>query len=581
MSMEAVESKTVRVNAGPSPAGIEGWSANRSSILLVLLTLACLLPFAGRAFHVDDPLFLWAAQHITKEPLNPYGFQLIWDTGRVGMAEVTKNPPLACYYAAVVGAISGWSELAMHLGFLLPTLALVLGVYRLARRFTTLPLVAALAALLTPGLLVSASSVMCDTPMLALWVWAAIFWIEGLTPARPPYLVLSGLLIAGSALTKYFGVSLIPLLAIYAFARQRKLGTWVWYLLIPVAALAGFQLWTRSLYGQGLFLGAARFSASERSAIDQGSLLVKGLVGLSFAGGCALSALTLAPLAWARKKVLIAAAGSLAVAVVLALGWLSLGSSPQAAQVMQALHGRWPVVSVELAFCIAGGVSVLALAISDWWQRKDADSLFLALWVLGTFLFAGFLNWTTNARSILPLIPAVGILLARRLETMRTDLGHRFRVSVAAALVISGAVSLWVAAGDAGLANSAREAAVYLTRQTRNQAGTLWFEGHWGFQYYMERLGARAVDVTNPGYAAGDLVIVPQNNIQVFPIPRDVVASSQAIEIDLHQHVTTIRWELGAGFYSSFWGPLPFSAGTIPAERYYLLRIGNGARTMP
>lgn len=565
----------------PAPPVVLGasaqWSSTRSRIVLVVLTLVCLLPFSTRAFHIDDPLFLWAAQHIAKHPLNPYGFQLIWDTGPAAMADVTKNPPLACYYAAAIGAVAGWSELAMHLGFLLATLALVLGVYRLAQRFTTLPLLAAAAALLTPGLLVSASSIMCDTLMLALWVWAAIFWIEGLAPPRPLYLLLSALLISASALTKYFGVSLIPLLAVYAIVRQRKLASSAWYLLLPIAALASFQLWTRALYGQGLLWGAAQFSGAERSAIDQGSFHVKGLVGLSFAGGCALSALTLAPLAWSRKKLLLGSAASLLAALALALGWLALGSSPQATQVMQALHGRWPVVSIELALCIAGGLSTLVLALADWWQRMDSDSLFLALWVLGTFLFAAFLNWTTNGRSILPLIPAVGILLARRLESLHPAPDQRFQRSVILALAISAAVSLSVAAGDAALANSARQAATYLSQLARNQPGTLWFEGHWGFQYYMQKLGARPVDVTHPAYIPGDLVVVPQNNIQIFPVPRDAVASSQAIEIDLHQSMTTIRWELGAGFYSSFWGPLPFAPGPVPPERYYLLRIGPPA----
>src|SRR4029077_2711549 len=113
---------------------------------------------------------------------DPYGFKLIWNTNLVRMADVTKNPPLACYYAALIGAIGGWSEVSLHLGFLLPALTLVLGTYRLAQRFTGSPFIAAAVTLLTPGVLVSASSVMCDVLMLALWVWALIFWTEGLEP---------------------------------------------------------------------------------------------------------------------------------------------------------------------------------------------------------------------------------------------------------------------------------------------------------------------------------------------------------------------------------------------------------------
>ena len=228
--------------------------------------MLCLLPFAGRAFHVDDTLFVWAAQQIAKHPLDPYGFQLTWDNSPASMADVTQNPPLASYYAALIGRVAGWSERALHLGFLLPTLGLVLGTYRLAQRLTRSPLLAALATLLTPGLLVSASSVMCDTMMLSIWVWAAIFWVEGLQPARPLFLTVAALLIGATALTKYFGVSLILLFLIYAVARQRRVGSWALYLLIPVAILLAYQLWSEKLYGHGLLSHAAAFAATQRSS---------------------------------------------------------------------------------------------------------------------------------------------------------------------------------------------------------------------------------------------------------------------------------------------------------------------------
>lgn len=79
------------------------------------------------------------------------------------MSEVTKNPPLAGYYAALVGSVAGWSERVLHLAFLVPALAMVLGTYFLAMRFGNSSLLAAMAALCTPGVVVSASSVMCDT----------------------------------------------------------------------------------------------------------------------------------------------------------------------------------------------------------------------------------------------------------------------------------------------------------------------------------------------------------------------------------------------------------------------------------
>src|ERR1700691_4101123 len=119
----------------------------------------------------------------------------------------------------------------MHLSFLPIAVLLILGTYRLAGKFTHIPLLAAMAALLAPGVLVSASSIMCDTMMLTLWVWAAFFWIEGLETNKPLLLISAALRAGGSALRKYLGIALLPLLFVYSLWRLRRMGAWVFYFL--------------------------------------------------------------------------------------------------------------------------------------------------------------------------------------------------------------------------------------------------------------------------------------------------------------------------------------------------------------
>ena len=547
------------------------WPCAYSYALLTVLTLTCLLPFSGRAFHVDDALFLWAAKQIAKHPLDPYRFDIVWDLTRLPMSEVTKNPPLGSYYAALVGSVMGWSELALHIAFLLPALAVVLGTYRLAQKFTESPLIAALATLLTPVFLVSSTSVMCDTMMLAFWIWAIIFWTRGLATPRAHYFLISSLLISASALTKYFGVALIPLLLIYSIVRRGRVRVWAGYLAIPLLILVAYQFWTKGLYGQGLLLNVAGFSAQQRSLAGQTSILGNGLVGLSFLGGCAMPALFLAPLVWPWKKVMVGAILGLAAGFSIALGWVHLGHSIQADHIRLELQRHWMATGSQLALYVAGSISVLALAVSEYIKRRDAASLLLGLWVYGTFIFAAFLNWTINARSILPLIPAAGILLARRLQSG----GGRRKGAMIIALVVSACFSFWITQADSAWANSARRAAATLHERTQNEKGTIWFQGHWGFQYYMELSGARPVDFSNSVLSPGDMLIIPENNIETLKFPSELIASSELLEIDLHQHVSTMRWPMGAGFYSSFWGPLPFAMGRVPTERYFLFRIGR------
>jgi 4-amino-4-deoxy-L-arabinose transferase-like glycosyltransferase len=465
---------------GIDPLVLGGWSGSHSYMFLAALTVLCLLPFSGRAFDADDTLFVWAAKHIVKHPLDPYGFEVVWYTTKMPMWEVTKNPPLGCYYQAMVGGIAGWSERALHLAFLLPALSVILGTYHLAQRFTRAPLAAAAAVLLTPGFLVSSTNVMCDIPMLAIWIVAVIFWLEGLDQVKPAFLTAAGLLIGFCALTKYFGVALIPLLLAYSVARKRRLGNWVWYLFIPILILAGYQYWTYVLYGRGLLWDAAQY-AHVREA-HQASRLANTMIGFAFIGGCAVTGLTFFPVVWPRKWILAALILAVFAGISSAYGWVDLPADDIARQ-------HWTWLSIQLAFYILGGISILAMAVLDWWKRKDAKSLLLALWIVGTLVFATFLNWTINARSVLPLIPAAGILLARRIDGLPVSSRKLFLVRVTAPLIVSGILSIWIASADAEMANSARLAATSIHEKIQNRPGRIIFQGHWGFQYYMELLG--------------------------------------------------------------------------------------------
>jgi 4-amino-4-deoxy-L-arabinose transferase-like glycosyltransferase len=541
-----------------------------SYVLLAVAVFACLAPFSGKAFNMDDTLFIYVARQITQFPLDPYGFKVNWFRDAVPMAYETKNPPLASYYIAAAASFVGWSEWALHFAFVLPALAVVLGAYRLATRLTNLPLLAATATLFAPAFLVSASSVMCDTMMLALWLWAVIFWIEGLDPREPAHLALSALLITLCALTKYFGTALIVLLAAYSLARLRRLGSWAWYLLLPILALTEYQHWTKVMYGLRMISSAAHFSTAMRHA-EGSSLFANTLVDLSFVGGCMLPALALAPLIWRRKKILAVCVVSGIPSVLIASGRISL---PEIIW-PPAFYRHWLLVAIQMTLFVAAGVSVLALAAMDAWKSRDADSFLLALWVFGTFIFTGFVNWAINARSILPLIPAASILLARRVEALRRTSTRLHPAFVALPLAAAGAVSLWLTWADTELANAARTAATMIEQQTRDQPGTVWFMGQHGFQYYMEFFGAHAIVANNPPHRPGDY-LASINNRKLFEVRPPFVASREDIQIPMKLGVTTDQDELGAGFYSSDLGPLPFAFGPLPPESFDLIRLRLG-----
>ena len=540
------------------------WSARHSLLLLALATILSLLPFSNKAFHMDDPLFVWTAQHLAHHPLDPFGFRVVWYATETPIAEVTKNPPLASYYLALFGTIFGWSERSLHLALLLPALTVIVGTYHLGARITRWPLLAAFATLFTPGFLVSCTTVMCDILMLALWVLVLAFWLEGTDSGKHWQFAVAAILTAACALTKYFGIALIPLLLAYSLLRRRRLPVALGYLAVPVLLLAAYQYWTHGLYGRGFLSDAAQYARLHNRGHEL-SFLAKTLLGLAFVGGCALPASICAPWLWKRRWIFAALALCTITGLTIAVhsAWFE---TPLAS-------AAWTAVSMQMALSISGGISAVSVGIVAL-RERTANALLLSLWVGGTFLFAAYLNWTINARSVLPMIPAIAILIAFLLERVASLNRPGFTLKIGLALLASGFLSIWIACADAALANAGRRAAAQIAEQVRSLQVPVYFEGHWGFQYYMQAFGARPADVGNSSFHAGDVLIIPENTTNSFGPPRGFVLTDvRIIALPVSRSVATMSQPLGAGFYASVWGTLPFAFGSVPPERYLIARL--------
>jgi hypothetical protein len=91
----------------------------------------------------------------------------------------------------------------------------------------------------------------------------------------------------------------------------------------------------------------------------------------------------------------------------------------------------------------------------------------------------------------------------------------------------------------------------------------------------MEEHGAKAIDVRSPGAVAGDVVVMPLNNSNLYEIPSSFVARSETLEWQPRAFATTVSLAVGAGFYSATFGPMPFVFGKPPAERYLVITLGT------
>jgi hypothetical protein len=222
---------------------------------------------------------------------------------------------------------------------------------------------------------------------------------------------------------------------------------------------------------------------------------------------------------------------------------------------------------------------LLALAVCDWWERKDSPALLLLLWTFGVFTFATVVNWSINGRSFLPLAPAAGLLVARRLNgagrgsSVGEPAARRARGSTALLFlpaVLGLLLSLLLVQADTNEAKAQRDAATDLCTKYQRAGRTVWFEGHWGIQYYMEKSGARPLDMVHPEAKPGDVVVVPNSAPGVSRPDPNTAALVEAVKYQRNRYGSTMNPSLGAGFYNVYRGPMPFAAGRIKPD-YYLV----------
>src|SRR5262249_46537131 len=143
------------------------------------------------------------------------------------------------------------------------------------------------------------------------------------------------------------------------------------------------------------------------------------MVGASFVGACFLPVLIYTPWLWTQRIILV-------MPCLIAASLLFIPHMAVYAPVIWHADGRldWRMF-LYISILVVAGLQVLLLAAMDLWERRDAVSVLLLLWLLGIFIFTVAVNWTINGRSLLPAVPAVGILAARRLERRLVNPGRK------------------------------------------------------------------------------------------------------------------------------------------------------------
>jgi len=528
----------------------------RELAFLLVLATALLVPFLDKPLHLDDPLFVWTAKRIVQHPVDFYGMDVNWCYSNTPMATEAKNPPLTSYWLAGVGALFGWSEPVLHAAMLLPALLAVAGTFLLAPALEAPPLLAGFCLLAMPGFLVSSTTLMADVLATALWTWAVLAWVKGLNGERTAWLVAGALLTGLCILTKFVGLALVPLLFVYTVLKRARVDLRVSLLWVPLLLAFVYRTRMVSRYGVDPFAASGSF-ALERRGVAKASAFELPWLGLAYLGAACLPALLLAGVFFRRRGLTLCAAFLFTVGLGLVLARTFCGFE------LRNEEGTRVSLVLHLAAFMTSGAIVLALVLRRVLRGLSPETLLVALWVVGIFLFGSFFNWSTNIRSLLPGTPAVALVLAGE---VRRRGRLRWQWMPWALLGTSTVAGLLVAQGDLAYAESARDAALTVLREHGTGKRALWYEGTWGFQYYMDLGDAQKINWDRLSVSAGDQLVLPSSNTCIVELPPEVTRAATSHTFPLRALASTVTG--GAGFYAHFLGVVPYVFGVPPDELY-------------
>lgn len=533
----------------------------RPLFIVGLAALLCLLN-APKPLHIDDTAYYFFARQIAEKPLDPYGFDLHW-----------YEEPWPAFWILAPLVLPYWLALGMKLFgddpflwklWLFPfALILVWALDALFRRFAKgqeKPLV--LMTVLSPAILPS-FNLMLDVPALALALAAVATFLRAWERQSATLAALAGLTAGLAMQTKYTGVlaACAIYLATVLFGIVRPAIRAFWQrplapLLIPyrrillgllAMSVAGtlFAFWEWYLYrsyGHSHFLFHLRYGGSfkgrEHFILPMVTIL-GGLAPVVMLLGWA--GLTWPSRATGRRGWIIAGAcGLVGVGIIAALFGL-LAALPPLVFTYDSTGNQPRLTLNNSIFGSLGILFITTLLLVEFrlWQlgrfRFRSADWFLFLWLGGELVAAVMLSPFMAVRRVLGVL-VVATLLTGRLVA-RTCRTTPARTLVWTFALLNVALGMLFYAVDFREAQTDKEAAETAVRWIRAQDAppdaTVWYAGHWGFQFYSERAAMQPVVPGKSQLRRGDWLVVPDWHIhqQQFGVSPD-----WAKVVAVHEH---------------------------------------------
>jgi hypothetical protein len=540
-------------------------SSHNGTWVLCLFWFLSQLPFLSSAFRIDEPYYLWVAEHILRFPLDPYGGLINWYGSPRSVFETLPNPPLIPYCLAVWLKFFSASETSVHL-FAMGFSALALhGFDRIARFFKIDRLCALFLLICSPGFLLGSQVAMLDIPMLALLLIAIGYSLEYDDTGRPVALMIALVSSFLCPLAKYGGLLLVPVVLCWSIVSRRKPIT-LFIAIAPLLSICAWNLFCWHAYGEFHSMAVRRFQ----------TIYGQELPLLTTLGVLARFGMGIFPLALISPLLTIPVPRALrGVNILMLLGMLWLGPSVGLGWFPSLILAISTTISVDVLFAI----TILGYANL---RSKDRKGILLAGWGLAGFLLQVVMPYTA-VRYLVPVAPPIILLFLKHWNRNRPTTSFLVGCAVNFFFVLS------LAIGDVAIGNGYRQVVQEeVVPSLKRSGGRFYFSGHWGFQYYAQLAGGQVIDKgQEPQYKDGDLIVIPTTAIPDIGSPTlgpGLLAVTSVFSHTPEWPVRTVDAATATNFYGSWTHGssiptlLPFGISTGPSDTFRVYRVSETER---
>ena len=539
-------------------------SVLRLSLPAWLLAAVVLVPFLQKAFTIDDTLFLLQAEQLLRDPWHPTAFSVVWRDVPQRMSAIMPSGPVMAYALLPSVWLAG-SEVAAHLVQLLAlwlavaatvSLGLTLGLSRREVRWAGVCLAC------TPAVLGMAATAMPDVAAMALGVLFVERYAAWRQQQRTVQLVGAAVCLALGFLARSHLVLLGGVVVILACP---ELSFWSPRRFLHQLVTSG-RLGLLAPLGLGLGLSASCLHVL-RDPEPSGTGI--------FSAAEQLARLAAFPLN------LVAFLSHWGLCLPLCLPWAVLRFSALRLRALWILVPLMCVIIVLTSsaqlFWVGGVVALSAVClydiVADAVKRRDHTQFVLAVWLFLALPVGIYIH--LPSKYLIASAPAMALLLARRpelgLQRPDSQRAHVLGYVIPALCAVMGVL---IISADARFGSIGRQAAAELIAPRVKRGEKVWFVGHWGFQYYAAKAGARCLTRTFPYPQKGDVIVVSTRSVpQAMELPPSTQLQLIETRSDAQRGGRIMSLQHGAGFFSNGWGYLPWTFGWDEIDRIEVWQV--------